>query len=57
MDNYNNRMYQDKYIRNLIGKIAFGIIVFIVSLMWVIVAIGVISGHIVAMIYGAWIGV
>jgi hypothetical protein len=38
MDNYNNRMYQDKYIRNLIGKIAFGIIVFIVSLMWVIVA-------------------
>jgi hypothetical protein len=29
MDNYNNRMYQDKYIRNLIGKIAFGIIVFL----------------------------
>ena len=47
MDNYNNRMYQDKYIRNLIGKIAFGIIVFIVSLMWVIVAVGVQwSGHI-----------
>ena len=41
MENYNNRMYQDKYIRNLIGKLAFGIIVFIVSLMWVIVAMGV----------------
>ena len=41
MHKFNNRMYQDKYIRNLIGKLAFGIIVFIVSLMWVIVAMGV----------------
>ena len=41
MNKYNNRMYQDSYVRNLVGKIAFTIIVFIVSLMWVIVAVGV----------------
>jgi hypothetical protein len=41
MQKFNNRMYQDTYIRNLVGKIAFTIIVFIVSLMWVIVAVGV----------------
>ncbi len=41
MNKFNNRMYQDTYVRNLVGKIAFAIIVFIVSLMWVIVAIGV----------------
>jgi hypothetical protein len=41
MQKFNNRMYQDSYVRNLVGKIAFTIIVFIVSLMWVIVAIGV----------------
>jgi hypothetical protein len=41
MHKFNNRMYQDTCIRNLIGKLAFGIIVFIVSLMWVIVAMGV----------------
>jgi len=41
MQKFNNRMYQDTYVRNLVGKIAFTIIVFIVSLMWVIVAVGV----------------
>ena len=41
MNKFNNRMYQDTYVRNLVGKIAFTIIVFIVSLMWVIVAVGV----------------
>jgi hypothetical protein len=41
MQKFNNRMYQDSYVRNLVGKIAFTIIVFIVSLMWVIVAVGV----------------
>jgi hypothetical protein len=41
MQKFNNRMYQDSYVRNLVGKIAFTIIVFIVSLMWVIVAMGV----------------
>ena len=37
MQKFNNRMYQDSYVRNLVGKIAFTIIVFIVSLMWVTV--------------------
>jgi hypothetical protein len=41
MHKFNNKMYQDMYIRNLVGKLAFGIIVFIVSFMWVIVAMGV----------------
>ena len=41
MNKYHNKMYEDMYIRNLVGKLAFGIIVFIVSLMWVIVAVGV----------------
>ena len=29
MQKFNNRMYQDSYVRNLVGKIAFTIIVFI----------------------------
>jgi len=41
MNKFNNKMYQDKYLQNLIGKIVFGIMVFIASLMWVIVAVGV----------------
>jgi hypothetical protein len=41
MNKFNNKMYEDSYVRNLVGKIAFSIIVFILSLMWVTVVIGV----------------
>ena len=41
MNRFHNKMYEDSYARNLVGKIAFSIIVFILSLMWVTVAIGV----------------
>ena len=41
MNKFNNKMYEDSYVRNLVGKIAFSIIVFILSLMWVTIVIGV----------------
>jgi hypothetical protein len=41
MNRFNNKMYEEKYIQKVIGKITFGIMVFIISLMWIMVSIGV----------------
>ncbi len=40
MDKFNNKMYQDSYIRNLLAKITFSVTVFMITLMWIVLWIG-----------------
>ena len=40
MDKFNNKMYQDNYIENLLAKIIFSVTVFMITLMWIVVWIG-----------------
>jgi len=40
MDKFNNKMYQDSYIRNLLAKITFSVTVFIITLMCIVLWIG-----------------
>ena len=37
MNKFNNRMYEDSYLRNLLYKVIFAISVFLLTLMWVTV--------------------
>ena len=37
MNKFNNKMYEDSYLRNLLYKVIFAIGVFMLTLMWVTV--------------------